>query len=132
MSLEPGMKALSSQDPVKNQFNTKIMVILSKQIKPEQIVRQKPAEKHGIYHYQAKSLVDEETGFHFRHITSFHDIFPKIHDHDFYEIFFLTSGKVIHLVNNHATGRTVEDRAYVETYRKIISTSFDFRRSAAV
>jgi len=49
---------------------------------------------------KAEGYIDFVSELDYRHITNFKEIFPIIHYHDYYEIFLVTKGKLIHVVNN--------------------------------
>lgn len=48
---------------------------------------------------EARKLINPETGAHYAFYSAFEALFTQFHDHDFYEIFLITQGRIVHLVN---------------------------------
>jgi len=52
------------------------------------------------YMVKAEGYIDSVSELDYRHITNFKEVFPIMHFHDYYEIFLVTKGKLIHVINH--------------------------------
>jgi AraC family cel operon transcriptional repressor len=55
-----------------------------------------------LYRCEARHILDPRTGTHYAAHSSFEALFTQLHDHDFYELFLVTDGRLIHEVNGEA------------------------------
>lgn len=48
----------------------------------------------------AEGYIDQESEFEYKHINNHREVFPLLHDHDYYEFFLIIEGTIEHFVNN--------------------------------
>lgn len=48
----------------------------------------------------AEGYIDKESEFEYKHINNHREVFPLIHDHDYFEFFLIIEGTIEHFVNN--------------------------------
>ena len=48
----------------------------------------------------AEGYIDAESEFEYKHINNFREVFPLLHDHDYFEFFLVIDGAIEHFVNN--------------------------------
>lgn len=53
----------------------------------------------GIFRFYSDGYLDPESEFEYKNIENFGGLWPTLHDHDYYELFLVADGSVIHLVN---------------------------------
>ena len=53
-----------------------------------------------LWKFYAEGYIDSVSELDYRHIAYFKEIFSIIHCHDYYEIFLVSKGKLVHVVNH--------------------------------
>jgi AraC family cel operon transcriptional repressor len=52
-----------------------------------------------IFKLHSEGYIDTESEFEFKQINDFREIFPLLHDHDYYEFFIIVKGSIRHFIN---------------------------------
>jgi AraC family cel operon transcriptional repressor len=53
-----------------------------------------------IFRLKAEGYIDSESQFEYKHIMNAREAFPLLHNHDFYELFLVTHGRMKHCIND--------------------------------
>lgn len=56
-----------------------------------------------IFRLYSEGYIDSESEFEYKHITNHREVFPLLHEHDYYEFFLIIEGSIEHFVNNKKT-----------------------------
>lgn len=56
-----------------------------------------------IFKLHSEGYIDSESEFEYKHINDFREIFPLLHDHDYYEFFIIIEGSIRHYINKQNT-----------------------------
>lgn len=56
-----------------------------------------------VFKLQSKGYIDTESEFEYKHINNFREIFPLLHNHDYYEFFLIIKGSIHHFINKQNT-----------------------------
>ena len=51
----------------------------------------------------SEGYIDKESEFEYKHITNHREVFPLLHDHDYFEFFLIIEGQIEHLVNGRSS-----------------------------
>ena len=50
----------------------------------------------------SEGYIDKESEFEYKHISNHREVFPLLHDHDYYEFFLIIEGQIEHFVNDQS------------------------------
>lgn len=53
-----------------------------------------------IFRLHSEGYIDPDSEFEYKHINHFREVFPLLHDHDYYEFFVMVKGQLNHFINN--------------------------------
>jgi AraC family cel operon transcriptional repressor len=53
-----------------------------------------------IFRLHSEGYIDSESEFEYKHISHFREVFPLLHDHDYFEFFLIVEGAIGHFINN--------------------------------
>ena len=56
-----------------------------------------------IFKLHSEGYIDNESEFEFKQINDFREIFPLLHDHDYFEFFIIIKGSIRHYINKQET-----------------------------
>ncbi len=56
-----------------------------------------------IFKLHSEGYIDNESEFEYKQINDFREIFPLLHDHDYYEFFIIVKGSIRHYINKQET-----------------------------